>query len=94
MIGDLKLDTLVKLKSDETTGNLSNNVRKSIRHRDLASDCHHNRHSGVEVTAGDVTANHDSDGQRSTDSDGVAGGDDDIEEKDSSEELNQILVQH
>ena len=91
---DLKLNALMELKSDETTCDLSKDVRNDIRHRNLTSSGHHDSDRRVEVTAGDVTTKHDSDGQRSTDRDSVAGGDDDIKEENTSKELNEILVQH
>jgi len=84
----------MELKSDETTCDLSKDVRNDIRHRNLASSSHHHSHSGVEVTTRDVTTKHDSDCQRSTDCDSVAGGDDNIKEENTSKELNEILVQH
>ncbi len=56
---DLKLDALVKFQSNKTTCNLRQNVRKSIRHGDLSGNSHHNRNSGIEVSAGDVTSEHD-----------------------------------
>jgi len=89
-----KLDALVKLKSNETTGNLGKNVRNNVRHRNLAGSSHHNRNRRVEVTARNMAAEHDGDCQSSTDGNRVTSGDDDIEEKNGSEELNQILVQH
>ena len=84
----------MELKSNETTGNLGKDVRNNIGHRDLSGSGHHDSHGGVEVTAGDVTTKHDCDSQRSTDRDSVAGGDDDIKEEDTSDKLNEILVQH
>ena len=59
LYADLKLDALVELKSNETTGNLGEDVRKSIRHRNLASNRHHDRNSGIEVSTGDVASEHD-----------------------------------
>jgi len=90
----LKLDALMELKSDETTSDLSKDVRNNIGHRDLSGSGHHNSNCGVEVTPRDVTTKHNSDGQRSTDRDSVASGDDDIKEEDTSDEFNKILVQH
>jgi len=58
LYADLKLDALVELKSNETTGNLCKDVRKSIRHRDLAGNRHHNRNSGIEVSTGYVASEH------------------------------------
>ena len=90
----LKLNALMELKGNKTTSDLSKDVRNHIRHRDLSGSSHHHCDSGVEVTARDVTTKHDCDGQRSTDRDSVAGGDDDIKEENTSKELNEILVQH
>ena len=89
-----KLDALMELKSNETTGNLGKDVRNHIGHRDLSGSGHHDCNRRVEVTTRDVTTKHDSDGQRSTDRDSVASGDDDIKEEHTSKELNKILVQH
>ena len=91
---DLKLNTLVEFKGNKTTSDLSKDVRNDIRHRNLSSSSHHDGHGGVKVTTRDVTAKHDSDSQGSTDRDSVAGGDDYIKEENTSNELNQILVQH
>ena len=53
----------MELKSDETTGNLGQNVRNNIGHGNLASSCHHNSNRRVEVTAGDGAAQERQDGQ-------------------------------
>ncbi len=84
----------MKFKGNKTTSDLSKDVRNNIRHRNLSSSCHHHGHGGVKVTTRDVTAKHDSDSQGSTNRDSVAGGDDDIKEENTSNELNQIFVQH
>jgi len=83
-----KLDALVKFKSNETTGNLRKNVRNNVRHGNLASCGHHHGNRRVKVAARNVAAEHNGDGQGSTDGNCVASGDNDIEEENGSEELN------
>jgi len=91
---DLELNSLMKLKSTETTGNLGQDVREGIGHRYLSGSSHHNSHCRVEVTTGNMATKHNCNGQSGTNRNRVTSCDDDIQKKHSSKELYQILIQH
>jgi len=82
------LKLIVDGDSQDSRSDLGHNVGSSVVVRDTTVVEGHDRHSGVEVTAGDGAAQERQDGQRRTNCPGVARGNDDGQEDERTQELN------
>jgi hypothetical protein len=83
------LKVVVGRDSRDTGRDLNDDVGDSGVHRDAAIPEGHNCDRRVEVATGDGAAQEGEDGQGRTDRPGIAGGDDDGQENERTEELDE-----